>query len=126
MNEPISGDHPISHPAGTGRRSKDSLSRLVAIACTFVVGALALLFLTAVLALAWTRPDLSDYPLLLPLVGAGVLSASLLALIGLVAAILDLFQTDGGRGTSVLAVFVNGGVCLAVFFMIVTTIANSL
>lgn len=117
-------DFPSPPRAPSPTRNTTSISRMVAAACTLMVVAAGLVFLTVLVILAWKQPDLTEYPLLLPLVGAGVVSGTLLAIIGLVAGIIDLLQSRDRRGVSVLAVFVNGVACLAVFAMFVATMVN--
>ena len=120
----MSGEHPPaasrSQPAGM-ISPRPSLRGLVAIAAALTaLGGVVLSFVSAAV-LVWIKPDLSDNSLILPLLGAIIMGGSCMALIGLLAGIIDLFQTARQRGLSVLAVFINGSICLVVLALIVLT-----
>lgn len=91
------------------------VSRLVSFGTMLLTFAIVVFFIVTAVVLNVWKPDLGDQPLLLPLMGAVLIAGSLMAIMGLVAGIVDLTQSKDKRGVSVLAVIVNGGAALFVF-----------
>jgi succinate dehydrogenase hydrophobic anchor subunit len=97
------------------RPSDWPVTRLVSFATMLLTFAIVVFFIVTATILNFWQPDLGDQPLLLPLLGAVLVAGSLMALLGLVAGIVDLTQSKDKRGISVIAVVVNGGAALFVF-----------
>lgn len=94
------------------------LTRLIAFATTTLVVAVVLMFLVVGVIINVFQPDLGDQPLLVPLLGACLISGTFLSLLGIVAGIHDLMTTHDRRGISVWAVVMNSVVCLFVFSVV--------
>lgn len=101
------------------------LPRLIAFATMLLTLATVLIFVVTAIVLTIFKPDLGDQSMLLPTLGALLFSGTLMALLGLVAGLVDLSQSHDRRGVTVLAVVVNGLACLFVFSVTIIGIANS-
>jgi hypothetical protein len=122
QQQPVQVSQPME--VSSRRTEEPSLPGLIAIACTLMNLAAVTLFLVVGGLVLWMQPDLDEFPLILPLTGAIVISGTCVAVRGLIAGIVDLMRARIRRGLSVLAVFVNGAVCVAVFLMIVTALVR--
>ncbi|WP_417847740.1 hypothetical protein [Thalassoglobus sp.] len=84
------------------------LPRLIAFSSMMLTISSLLLFVITGLVVNYAGPDLGDQSMLMPFLGAVLFGGSIMALLGLVAGLVDLVKSRDQRGVSVVSVVVNG------------------
>lgn len=101
------------------------LPRVLSFAAMLITCSVVMIFLVTAFVLHFTKPNLGDQPLLLPLLGAVLMAGTMIALLGLIAGLVDLTRSKGKRGITVLAVTINGLATLFIFSITMIGLANS-
>lgn len=95
------------------------LRRMIAFSASTITVVCILIFVVSGVVVNTVQPDLGQESMLFPLLGAVLVAGSGVALIGLIAGLVDLVESSDRRGVTVLAVVLNGLVAVFVFSMVV-------
>jgi len=96
------------------------LPRLVAFSTmVFTLTSFSIFAIIAV-SLNLTQPDLGEQSITFPILGILLIAGTVMALIGLLAGVVDLVESQDRRGITVLSVSVNATACLLAFELVLT------
>ncbi|MEW4488126.1 hypothetical protein AB1L42_08590 [Thalassoglobus sp. JC818] len=113
------------HRQSTYEVPESNTLRLVAFASMTITIATVLIFGIVAACLLIFRPDLGDQPVIAPLMGAVLIAGTVVAIIGLLAGVVDLSSSRDSKTMTLVSILVNGAVALLVCIVVLTGILRS-